>query len=121
MTLYELKLNISIRYTMLKRILSLLMILLPICSFSQTTSTVTKKQIKTANLIFVEHEYMLHKIPLLEQQITNLDSINKTWAHTDSIRTKTETEYVKTNKKLASKNKVLTISTIIALLLWLVK
>lgn len=56
--------------------------------FSQTTSTVTKKQIKTANLIFVEHEYMLHKIPLLEQQITNLDSINKTWAHTDSIRTK---------------------------------
>lgn len=64
---------------------------------------------------------MLYKIPLLEQQITNLDSINKTWAHTDSIRAKTETEYVKTNKKLAYKNKVLTISTIIALLLWLVK
>lgn len=64
---------------------------------------------------------MLHKIPLLEQHIANLDSINKTWAHTDSIRIKTETEYVKTNKKLAYKNKVLTISTIIALLLWLVK
>ena len=121
MTLYELKLNISIRYTMSKRILSLLMILLPIYSFSQTTLTVTKKQIKTANLIFVEHEYMLHKIPLLEQQIANLDSINKTWAHTDSIRTNTELEATKTNKKLANHNKILTLSTIIAVLLWLVK
>ena len=64
---------------------------------------------------------MLHKIPLLEQQITNLDSINKTWAHTDSIRTNTELEATKTNKKLANHNKILTLSTIIAVLLWLVK
>ena len=106
---------------MKRRILSLIMILLPICSFSQNTSTVTNEQIKTANLIFVEHEYMLHKIPMLEQQIANLDSINKTWAHTDSIRTNTELETTKTNKKLANHNKILTLSTIIAVLLWLVK
>lgn len=64
---------------------------------------------------------MLHKIPMLEQQIANLDSINKTWAHTDSIRTNTELEATKTNKKLANHNKILTLSTIIAVLLWLVK
>ena len=64
---------------------------------------------------------MLHKIPLLEQQIANLDSINKTWAHTDSIRTNIELEATKTNKKLANHNKILTLSTIIAVLLWLVK
>ena len=51
----------------------------------------------------------------------NLDSINKTWAHTDSIRTNTELEATKTNKKLANHNKILTLSTIIAVLLWLVK
>lgn len=58
---------------------------------------------------------------MLEQQIANLDSINKTWAHTDSIRTNTELETTKTNKKLANHNKILTLSTIIAVLLWLVK
>lgn len=58
---------------------------------------------------------------MLEQQIANLDSINKTWAHTDSIRTNTELETNKTNKKLANHNKILTLSTIIAVLLWLVK
>ena len=58
---------------------------------------------------------------MLEQQIANLDSINKTWAHTDSIRTNTELEINKTNKKLANHNKILTLSTIIAVLLWLVK
>ena len=64
---------------------------------------------------------MLHKIPMLERQIANLDSINKTWVHTDSIRTNIELETTKTNKKLANHNKILTLSTIIAILLWLVK
>lgn len=58
---------------------------------------------------------------MLEQQIANLDSINKTWTHTDSIRTNIELETTKTNKKLANYNKILTLSTIIAVLLWLVK
>lgn len=106
---------------MLREILFSIMILLPICGSSQTTSTVSKEQIKTANLIFVEHDYMRNKIPLLEQQIANLDSINKTWQHTDSLRIINETQALKTNKKLATCNKVLTFSTVIAVLLWLIK
>ena len=121
MTLYKLRLNILLRYIMLREILFSIMILLPICGSSQTTSTVSKEQIKTANLIFVEHDYMRNKIPLLEQQIANLDSVNKTWQHTDSLRIINETQALKTNKKLATCNKVLTFSTVIAVLLWLIK
>ena len=64
---------------------------------------------------------MRNKIPLLEQQIANLDSINKTWQHTDSLRIVNETHVLKTNKKLATCNKVLTFSTIIAVILCLIK
>lgn len=106
---------------MLKEILFSTMTLLPICGSSQTISTVTKEQIKTANLIFVEHDYMRNKIPLLEQQIANLDSINKTWQHTDSLRIMNEAHALKTSKKLATCNKVLTFSTIIAVILCLIK
>lgn len=106
---------------MRKEILLFAMILLPICSFSQTTSTLTKEQIKTANLIFVEHEELSKKVPLLEQQITNLENINKSWERTDSIRNDNEQILTKNNKKLVKTNTILLISTLASLILCLVK
>ena len=106
---------------MRKEILLFTMILLPICGFSQTTSTLTKEQIKTANLIFVEHEELSKKVPLLEQQITNLESINKSWERTDSIRNNNEQILTKNNKRLAKTNTILLISTLASLILCLVK
>ena len=41
---------------------------------------------------------MSHKIPLLEEKITNLETINKSWEHTDSIRIVNEQELIKKNK-----------------------
>ena len=106
---------------MRKEILLFAMILLPICSFSKTTSTLTKEQIKTANLIFVEHEELSKKVPLLEQQITNLENINKSWERTDSIRNDNEQILTKNNKKLVKTNTILLISTLASLILCLVK
>ena len=106
---------------MRKGILFLIMILLPICCFSQTTLNPTKEQIKTANLISIEHEEMLHKIPLLEEKITNLETINKSWEHTDSIRIVNEQELIKKNKKLSKSTKVLSLTTILAVIWCLVK
>lgn len=106
---------------MKKGILLFLMILLSICGFSQNTSTITKEQIKTANLIFVEHEELLHKVPLLEQQIDNLKKINKSWEHTDSIREHNEQVLTKQNKKLSKTNKIVSISALFVLLWSLIK
>lgn len=102
-----------------KKLLSLVMILLPICGFSQNTSTnimqdtihldipgpsesITSKQLKTANLIFLEHEQFSKEIPLLEEKISTLEEINKTWQHTDSLRQvqyKSEIDSLKKSKK----------------------
>jgi len=72
-----------------------LMILLPICSFSQTTSTITitPEQLKTTNLIFLEHKKYSEEVPLLEKKIDTLEKINKSWIHTDSIRRANELQY----------------------------
>lgn len=99
-----------------RKIAFLVMILVPIYSFSQTTSSptmidtihleipvnpsdlvsITDKQLKIANLIFLEHEKMFQEIPLLEAKISNLEKIDSIWHHTDSVRSVNETNYINT-------------------------
>ena len=62
-----------------------------LCSsmYSQDTSriTITSDQLRTANLIFAEHKELSQLVPLIQQENTNLQTINKTWERTDSIKT----------------------------------
>ena len=57
--------------------------------YSQDTSkiTITSEQLRTANLIFAEHKEFSRLVPLIQQENTNLQIINKTWERTDSIKT----------------------------------
>ena len=57
--------------------------------YSQDTSkiTITSDQLRTANLIFAEHREYSRLVPLIQQENTNLQTINKTWERTDSIKT----------------------------------
>lgn len=57
--------------------------------YSQDTSriTITSEQLRTANLIFAEHKEFSQLVPLIQQENTNLQTINKTWERTDSIKT----------------------------------
>lgn len=79
----------------IRKLLLCLMILLPTYSFSQTTSTITitPEQLKTTNLIFLEHEKYTKEVPLLNKKIETLEEINKSWLHTDSIRGINEKQY----------------------------
>ena len=79
----------------IRKLLLCLMILLPTYSFSQTTSTITitPEQLKTTNLIFLEHEKYIKEVPLLNKKIETLEEINKSWLHTDSIRKINEKQY----------------------------
>lgn len=79
----------------IRKLLLCLMILLPTYSFSQTTSTITitPEQLKTTNLIFIEHEKYTKEVPLLNKKIETLEKINKSWLHTDSIRRINEKQY----------------------------
>lgn len=79
----------------IRKLLLCLMILLPTYSFSQTTSTITitPEQLKTTNLIFLEHEKYTKEVPLLNKKIETLEEINKSWLHTDSIRKINEKQY----------------------------
>ena len=110
-----------------KKIALLIMMLVPICSFSQNMSsptlidtihlsipvnkdelvTITDQQLKTANLIFLEHEKLSKEVPLLNEKISNLEKINSTWQHTDSIRKSNELKYIKTINNNDSKIKQL--------------
>lgn len=110
-----------------KKIALLIMMLVPICSFSQHMSsptlidtihlsipvnkdelvTITDKQLKSANLIFLEHEKLSKEVPLLNEKISNLEKINSTWQHTDSIRKSNELKYIKTINDNDSKIKQL--------------
>ena len=110
--------------------LFILILTMPIISFSQNISRETKndsivsvntEQLRYSNLIFVEHEELLHKVPLLEQQIDNLEKINKSWEHTDSIREHNEQVLIKQNKKLSKTNKIVSISALFVLLWSLIK
>lgn len=57
--------------------------------YSQDTSkiTITSDQLRTANLIFAEHKEFSQLVPLIQQENANLQTINKTWERTDSIKT----------------------------------
>ena len=110
-----------------RKIALLIMMLVPICSFSQHISsptltdtihlsipvneselvTITAKQLKTANLIFLEHEKLSKEVPLLNEKISNLEKINSIWQHTDSIRKSNELKYIKTINNNDSKIKQL--------------
>ena len=85
----------------IRKLLLCLMILLPTYSFSQTTSTITitPEQLKTTNLIFLEHEKYTKEVPLLNKKIETLEEINKSWLHTDSIRRVNEKQYNSIIKK----------------------
>ena len=85
----------------IRKLLLCLMILLPTYSFSQTTSTIiiTPEQLKTTNLIFLEHEKYTKEVPLLNKKIETLEEINKSWLHTDSIRRINEKQYNSIIKK----------------------
>lgn len=85
----------------IRKLLLCLMILLPTYSFSQTTSTITitPEQLKTTNLIFLEHEKYTKEVPLLNKKIETLEKINKSWLHTDSIRKINEKQYSTIIKK----------------------
>lgn len=110
-----------------KKIALSIMMLVPICSFSQNMLsptlidtihlsipvnkdelvTITDKQLKAANLIFLEHEKLSKEVPLLNEKISNLEKINSTWQHTDSIRKSNELKYIKTINNNDSKIKQL--------------
>lgn len=99
-----------------RKIALLIMMLVPIYSFSQHISnptlidtihlsipvneselvTITDKQLKTANLIFLEHEKLSKEVSLLNEKISNLEKIDSTWQHTDSIRKSNELKYIET-------------------------
>lgn len=61
----------------------------PCLIHSQDTSkiTITSEQLRTANLIFAEHEEYSKLVPLLQQENTNLLIVNDTWVKSDSLKT----------------------------------
>lgn len=79
---------------------------------------ITPTQLKTANLIFAEHEKLVHKVPQLESKISNLETVNSNWVQIDSLRSnqillyqetlKTKEQDIKSLKK---SNKVLKYTT----------
>lgn len=76
-----------------------------VCSsiHSQDTSkiTITSDQLRTANLIFIEHKKYSTIIPLLEEENSNLKTINQSWERTDSIKS---TQLYQKNKMIAEQN-----------------
>lgn len=56
-------------------------------SFSQTTYQITAEQLRTTNLIFVEHNKLQQEVPLLQEQINNLRQIDSIRTSIDSIKT----------------------------------
>ena len=67
-----------------------------------TVVVITPIQLKTANLIFAEHEMLSKKVPLLESKITNLETINSNWSQIDSLRSNQVTMY---KEALATRDK----------------
>ena len=76
--------------------LFLIGLLIPIACFSQTTYpkivndsliVVTPQQLKTTNLIFLEHNKLLKENELLNKKIETLNAINNIWQVSDSVKT----------------------------------
>ncbi len=120
----------------MRKYLLLCLVLIASCYvYSQNTSTITitNDQLKTATLIFAEHQKLLETVPLLNNQISNLELINKSWERTDSIRKTQLTNYSKIlrdkersiedlNKSLKRKQNVIkygTVSSCVLILLCL--
>lgn len=78
---------------MKKLMILCLMMTVPILSFSQDTLKITSSQLRTANIIFSEHAKFSKQIPLLEKQVSNLNTINNSWIKTDSIRRRQISQY----------------------------
>ena len=82
---------------MIKRcLLFCLILIVPILSTSQTTSNdikISSEQLRITNLIFAEHAKLSVEVPLLRTQITNLEKIDSTWVHTDSVRREQISQY----------------------------
>lgn len=87
--------------------------IVPMSLFSQDTLRITNEHIKIANGIFLEHKKFSEQIPLLNQQIVNLEQINKSWENTDSLKTLQLNNYYKViesqNRSLEDLNKSLKI------------
>jgi hypothetical protein len=60
--------------------------IIPSDSTHVTQVVITSDQLRTANLIFAEHKELTTLVPLLQQENTNLRTVNQTWERTDSIR-----------------------------------
>ncbi len=101
-------------------------------SYSQTTFQITQDQIKIANLIFLEHEQYSKEIPLLKQQIINLEYLNNNWIKQDSLNKqnfkilnstilKQDNQIVTLNHKLKIRTGITIGSLIILLITCLVK
>lgn len=76
---------------MTRKLLLLCLILIAPISSSSTnilkdSLKITSEQLKVANAIFIEHKKFSEQIPLLNQQIINLEQINESWKQTDSIK-----------------------------------
>lgn len=119
----------------LKRILILLLIslLIPIKSSSQIISTdstiiLTPEQVKLTNLIFLEHQTLSKKVPLLEQKITLLEESNQNFQMIDSVRVlqlnQCEDNTKKLKKVIKTKNVLITglgtglVLSLLKMLLW---
>ena len=82
---------------MIKRYLLFYLILIaPILSISQTISDsikISSEQLRITNLIFAEHAKLSSQVPLLKNQVSNLEKVDSIWLHTDSIRREQIVEY----------------------------
>lgn len=107
-------------------IVLLIITLTKITSFSITTSTsinqdstvytITPEQIKYTNLIFVEHQKLLKENSLLNEQISNYQSLHNNFIKLDSIQKDQINNQLKINydlcKEIDKKNKVIRIGGI---------
>ena len=87
MILSKLKLFMLRKNMKRKWILLLIILTAPIMCFSQTTYQITAEQLRTTNLIFVEHNKLQQEVPLLQEQINNLRQIDSIRTSIDSIKT----------------------------------
>lgn len=91
---------------MIKRLLLLCLVLIVSTSSSLSNTSdsikITKEQLRLTNVIFLEHRKFSEQVPLLQQQITNLEQINESWKQTDSIR---KSQLLYCNQVIEDKNK----------------
>lgn len=102
MTLLRLRYSIWSRSMIKKLLLLCLALIVSTSSFSQDTLKITSEQLRLTNVIFLEHKKFSEQVPLLQQQITNLEQINESWKQTDSIR---KSQLLYCNQVIEDKNK----------------